>query len=105
MDIRCRKCGEPWDMDTLHEEVTERFAGTDRMRAYDDSGPCKDQKLYEPMYHEVRDDFYARGCEAFSFAGPCQESGSDREALVGALYDELGDDLDGLAAEMEDYGL
>jgi len=24
-DIRCSKCGEPWDADTLHDEIASRL--------------------------------------------------------------------------------
>ena len=27
MDIYCKRCGEPWDMDTLHEEIDYRCDG------------------------------------------------------------------------------
>lgn len=27
MDIYCKRCGEPWDMDTLHDEIDYRCDG------------------------------------------------------------------------------
>lgn len=90
MDIRCIRCGEPWEMDTLHEVAAEQLyeAG---MTAYTD-------REYMDKYQVVKKDFLKRGCVALG-GDPCEKTANP---LIGAIYDILGDDLDGAAAEFED---
>jgi hypothetical protein len=88
VDIECRKCGEPWDIDSLHEAADEQGI----------------------EYREVARAFRARGCVALGWGGECEPDPADerpdlsaiRRAQVGALYDMLGDDMDGAAAMLED---
>lgn len=77
MDHYCSKCSEPVDNDYFHD-VAEESGRT---------------------YQEVAADFRQRGCEALG------ESHGEGEAnpYADALYDLLGDDMDGAAAMMEDY--
>lgn len=92
MDIYCPNCGEAWDNDSLHEEAYAR---------------AEFQDYSEYPYREVMRDFQRRGCEALATAfGPqtCQASQSDRAVVASAMYDLLGDDMDGAAAMMEDFG-
>jgi hypothetical protein len=56
MDIPCRKCGEPWDADSLHEEVEARGFGHLRGEAY------------QVEYRKVSADFRKRGCVAVGAA-------------------------------------
>lgn len=81
MDIYCPKmgCGEVVDMDYLHD-VAEETNST---------------------YTAVMRDFQQRGCLALGDTH--SENGSDRGVYAEALYDLLGDDLDGAAAMMEDF--
>ena len=80
MDIYCPKCGEPVDIDYLHD-VAETNAGT---------------------FTEVREAFYMDGCEALG--DQCNPNPNrNRAAVAAALMDLLGDDVDGLAADMEDF--
>ncbi len=96
MDIRCPKCAEPWDPDTLHEEVERRFPGSGGLP----------QEEYSPKYDEVRKDFYSRGCPALLDAQCNPETlGSDRARVSSALMGLLGDDVDGLAAMEEEFDL
>lgn len=94
MDIRCRRCAEPWDHDTIHEEVEERAA----------QGEHAD-------YHTVAAEFRAKGCAAFrAFMGRpedwrCERQRTATTEAAGALYDLLGDDMDGAAAMLEDFAL
>ena len=81
MDLLCQRCGEPYEIFYLTDEMTE----------------------------EERRDFHAgKGC-------PCcctkpdaaiHLSSRQKEAVTvqSTLRDVLGDDIDGLAAEMEDFG-
>lgn len=78
MDIRCPKCGEPWDHDELHEEAQSR--GTD--------------------YTTVMREFQSVGCEAFG----CSHGHVDDDAamLASMTYDLMGDDMDGAASMFDD---
>jgi hypothetical protein len=96
MDIYCVRCGEPWDIDSLHEEVDER----------NETGETA-------SFDTVRGDFYSRGCAALSNAFgtvKCERSepvsnGKLSPAMaMSVLVDIMGDDIDGVAAMMEDYG-
>lgn len=81
MDIRCPKCGEPWDHDTLHEYA-------------EDDGVSYTEKMRE---------FQRVGCEAFHTSH--SEVDETRAAAAGVLYEILGDDMDGAAAMLEDFDL
>jgi hypothetical protein len=87
MDLYCPKCGEPWENDTFHEVADEKGM----------------------TYQEVAAEFRINGCEAVgsSHNSPSTERdstfGLTRQEAAGALYDLLGDDMDGAAAMMDDY--
>jgi hypothetical protein len=52
-------------------------------------------------------DFQRRGCEALSTAfgrQDCQPRHNERTDVASAMYDLLGDDMDGAAAMFEDLG-
>lgn len=76
MDLLCPKCSEPWDNDTFHD-VAEDTGST---------------------YTKVAADFRRRGCEALGTT----HGEMNPDPRVGALYDMLGDDMDGAAAMIED---
>lgn len=91
MDVYCPKCSEPWDLDTLHEEVEERNGAlADSLR-----------RPYDVEIAEVRADFRRRGCEAFG----SRHSDHVASPIVSEVLDLLGDDLDGAAALLEDAEL
>lgn len=77
MDIICPKCGEPWDQAELHDA--------------DDM-----------TYTQAARTFTSQGCGAV-FGGSCKAVHNDRTAVAEAMYDLLGDDLDGCAAMFEDW--
>lgn len=88
MDILCPRCGEPWDHDTLHEEADAR----------------REEGL-NASYATVAADFRVRGCQAItSYGARCNAEALDsgRAAAASALYDLLGDDMDGAAAMLDD---
>jgi len=78
MDIRCPNCGEPWDMDSLHDTAYETF-------------------------DEARKAFYKKGCIVFDTKCPEQANRPMAAMAAEALYDLLGDDIDGAAAMLEDF--
>ena len=106
MDIRCPKCGEPWDMDTAHDVVEDNSLIPEprpmTVGAMMDRTPR--------TYSAVLADFRRRGCPAFG--GTCSEPSTDTDRTWGlrpqdaaaVLFDVLGDDTDGVAAMLEDMG-
>ena len=79
MDIRCSHCGEPWEMDTLHDLADEENVSFDQARRM----------------------FYKDGCKALG----TRHGSGHADPGVAMLQDLLGDDVDGLAAMLEDFGL
>ena len=77
MDIKCHKCGEPWDMDSLHDAEGYTYA-------------------------QARDMFYKVGCELWTSHG---DMGTENSDILAELQDLMGDDVDGLASLTEDFGL
>lgn len=80
MDIRCPICGEPWEMDELHELIPDE---------------CED-------YHKAVSLFKNKGCEAFGCSHNETTKGKYAAKLSGMLFDVLGDDVDGIASELDD---
>lgn len=79
MDIYCSKCGEPWDHDELHE-----------IASYNDV-----------TYAETARDFRRNGCAALG--GTCNKVPNEQVAMMATAASELlGDDMDGIAAVMDD---
>lgn len=75
-DVHCTKCGEPWDMDCLHEP--EEYGLTLRGRMIVACSAC--------AWH---------ASQGFPML--------DAAALTGALHDVMGDDVDGVAAMLQDW--
>ena len=83
MDIKCPKCREPWDNDTIHDYADEIGS----------------------TYAEVSKLFRTKGCGvAFDEWGITCEKAEGSETLS-VLADLLGDDIDGYASMVEDLGL
>lgn len=89
MDLYCSKCGEPVDNDELHGVAQA-------------SGQ---------RYAEVAASFRIEGCHALGMThnnhpdvATDRVFGLTRAQSSEALYDLLGDDMDGAAAMMEDMG-
>lgn len=87
MDLYCPKCGEPWDNEEFHYRAEE--TGT--------------------SYSFTAGQFREHGCLALG--GRCSPRelepvalGLTRAEAASALYDVLGDDMDGAAAMLEDFG-
>ena len=80
MDIPCVNCGEPWDLDYV---------------------------LHDTPYAFTRTDGRIDRCPACPVNGRPNLSEEERERLatVAELAEMCGDDLDGFAAELEDFGL
>jgi hypothetical protein len=79
MDVLCRHCGEPWELDFIHDT--------------------------SEVSHEDRKRFYAgKGCPSCN-GDPSMKVDTEGTAAMAALVDVLGDDVDGIAASLEDFGL
>jgi hypothetical protein len=76
VDIYCPRCGEPWDVYSLVEDMTPE---------------------------EAADLKAGRGCPCCK--GKPVESRPFRAEASGVLLEVLGDDIDGVAATLEDFGL
>lgn len=80
MDIRCTKCGEPWDIESLHDEADYR----------------------EVSFDDIRSEFSRVGCRALGCECNAATLGG-HAATVASLAEELmGDDIDGIASMLED---
>lgn len=78
-DILCPRCGEPWDMDTLHEAAAEQATS----------------------YDDIARRFRRDGCIAFGWQSePCQRG--DMSPLLSAIAELAGSDMDGYAADVQD---
>jgi hypothetical protein len=79
MNLPCINCGEPWDVDYVMHEAPHEFTRT----------------------HGRID-----RCPACPATGRPPLSAAERQrlAVVAELADILGDDIDGLVAELEDLG-
>ena len=80
MDIKCHRCGEPWDTDTFHDVAAER--GT-------------------TWEHECAR-FRRLGCESIPGEGRCERDPHVNGALIAALGELSGDDVDGFASDLAD---
>ncbi len=98
-DVICPRCGEPWDMDCLHDEAGEHYGAT-----YGEPGYVGAD--YQKVYQQVSADFRTRGCLALTEAfGPqtCVPVASHSTMVAQAMYELLGDDLDAASVMTEDY--
>jgi hypothetical protein len=83
VDIRCPRCAEPWDLDSLHEVVADGDF---------------------PDFNAARKAFTSKGCGvAFASWGVrCEADTTGRSAIISALAALAGDDVDGFASDLED---
>ncbi len=82
MDVRCPVCAEPWDTDELH--------------------------YLDIPFKQAYRKFQIEGCAVFGNRHNIPQDEEERRrindqtAIIRGMYDILGDDVDGAAAEMED---
>ena len=95
MDLYCSRCGEPYEVDyVMHDmKILERVD----FNTGKGCPSCKERKI----------------CDRKNKCSDCEQNGSDgchskmfkrpfRAEAAAMLHDLLGDDVDGIAAEMED---
>ena len=76
MDLYCPRCAEPMDVDSLHDT--------------------------DYSFPEARNLFFSRGCGVLFNGTPCPQIDSEVADASAAMLDLLGDDVDGIAAMMDD---
>lgn len=87
MDLLCPVCAEPWDFDSLHQQVEDPYPGTPTYK----------------NFAEVSRAFRNMGCLALGEKHNDATQNSLPARAAAAMYDMLGDDLDGAAAALEDF--
>ena len=93
MDIRCRFCGEPIDTDEFHNGTDSWSELTSLFRKY--GCPVADRALEGMSADEVR----------LEVTTPCNRRpcvSEDQLQAIQVLTDLNGDDIDGLAANLDD---
>jgi hypothetical protein len=117
MDIACPRCGEPWDLDCLHEQAAEAYGvpyyldddthpSWERPRGRA-RNPAYSSEEYERVFAHVSAAFRTSGCSALTVYGATcsKEPVSERGVLLANVaYELCGDDLDGAAAVIDDLG-
>jgi hypothetical protein len=78
MDVYCPRCGEPMDPDEFHD-------------------------VSDLTYQQAQRKFFSEGCGMLFNGKPCEERKSLRTEASTILAELLGDDVDGIAAMMEDF--
>lgn len=78
MDIYCQRCGEPWEV-------------------------CGLWDFEEDDYKGARKDFLrGKGCPSCSWGASAPEEQPPQARATEAMIDILGDDIDGVASELEE---
>lgn len=101
MDLYCQRCGEPWDHYGVYHGDLDPQQKEDFLKGRG-CPACQNQELCTlsiPCQECEHGAANARGiftCTRMRFKRPF------RAQLASALADTLGDDTDGIAAEMED---
>ena len=109
MDVHCSTCGEPWDVYHLrHDAIFETSLDHTEAKAW--VGLPARQRLstrYREKFRAVGWEFGASVLDVTRC--PCcpkhAKPDPDKTDMKAVLVDLLGDDEDGIAAMMEDYGL
>jgi hypothetical protein len=109
MDVHCSTCNEPWDVHHLWEDAIFETG-----LSYEEAKAWRSLPQTEKLDDRYRDEFRAAGWEfgnSVINVRRCPGCPADAEidlekaSIKAALEDALGDDEDGLAAMLEDYGL
>ena len=98
MDIRCPRCGEPWDNECFHDETSYRNPHKPWMS---ESGE-HNQVTYEKYLTNVRQDFRKRGCVALTSYTDGECEANPRFGIIGDIIDFAGEDSDFAANMIED---
>jgi hypothetical protein len=102
MDIKCPKCGEAWDIDSLHDFIEEQFPS----KPWYDTNGKYDQKEYGRIFDNTYANFRLVGCNALNAKHYYGEDGKQKaNPAIGMILDLMGEDVDAAASLIEDFGL
>jgi hypothetical protein len=101
MDIYCPRCGEPWDIDSLHDQIVERGYDYEAAKLkFPDS--TERQTAYEKeWWNPIMDQFRREGCGSVFYC-KCEPRRTLVTAAAQAAFEIMGDDVDGIASMMDD---
>lgn len=109
MDVHCTTCGEPWDVYHLrHDAIYETDLSHEEAKAWTQSSPAL--RLNDRYREKFRAVGYEFGNSVLNVlrCPACPKDAKpdpDKAAMKAGIVELLGDDEDGIAATMEDYGL
>jgi len=109
MDVHCTTCGEPWDVYHLqHDAIYETDLAHEKAKAWERLPPGK--RLSKHFREKFQNAGYEFGGSIMALMRcPACPKGAkpdpEKAAIKAELTNLLGDDEDGLAATLEDFGL
>ncbi len=109
MDLHCSTCGEPWDVFHLrHDAIFETDLDPEEAEAW--RGLSRRERLSSPYREKFKAAGYEFGASVYNVVRcPCcpkdAKPDPDKAALKSAPAEMLGDDEDGLASTLEEFGL
>jgi hypothetical protein len=98
MDIYCPRCAEPMDITEFHTLGEEGSIGYGGMVPETPEANVPEGS----SYNTAKNAFLSYGCEALGLP-KCEKSDDPKAYIMSAVGDLFGDDLDGLAADLEDF--
>ena len=109
MDVHCTTCGEPWDVYHLrHEAIFETDLDQAEARAWRElSPPLRLSQRYREKFKLAGYEFGTSVMNVLRCPA-CPKDAKpdpDKAALKAGIVEILGDDEDGIAATLEDFGL
>lgn len=109
MDVHCSSCGEPWDVDHLrHDAIFE--TDLDSVEAESWRSLCPVERLSSRYREKFKVAGYEFGASILDVVHcPCCPMDAKPDpgdaALKAGIVEILGDDEDGIASTMEEFGL
>jgi hypothetical protein len=109
MDVHCTTCGEPWDVYHLrHDAIFETDLTHEEAKAWTGLSPAlRLNSRYREKFKAAGYEFGASIMNVLRCPG-CPKGAvpdADKAALKAGIVEILGDDEDGIAATLEDFGL
>ena len=109
MDVHCTTCGEPWDVYHLrHDAIYETDLDHAEAKAWTELSPqLKLTPRYREKFQAARYHFGDSVLNVVRCPACPKDARPDPDlaALKAGIVEILGDDEDGIAATMEDFGL
>ena len=109
MDVHCTTCGEPWDVYHLrHDAIFETDLDHAEAKAWRELSPqLRLAQRYREKFRAVGYEFGTSVMNVLRCPACPKEAKleQDKAALKAGIVEILGDDEDGIAATLEDFGL